>query len=340
MEFAPLPDLDSLDRDALLALVLSNQEKITARDEELRSLLAELDTHRDRLSEQADELRSRSEYIAHLKLMIDKLRHMLFGTRSEKVALKLEQFELELEEMETTQAEAESALEQVAPVHEPKVRGERKPLPEHLPREIVTHAPGRECCPDCGNQLRQFGKDISEQLEYVPENFKVIRHVRPKFCCSGCDRDVQAPAPSRPIERGLAGLGLLAHVIVSKFSDHLPLYRQSEIYARQGVEISRSTLAGWVGASSDLLAPLVSALQKHVLAGRKLHADDTPIPVLSPGSGKPGSPATGLRCWGGRPGRHASGLMCAMIAQQASRLRPLCGLPIRPIARENIRAST
>lgn len=172
MEFAPLADLDSLDRDALLALVLSNQEKITARDEELCSLLAELDTHRERLSEQADELRSRSEHIEHLKLMVDKLRHMLFGTKSEKVALKLEQFELELEEMETTQAEAESALEQVAPVHEPKVRVERKPLPEHLPREVVTHAPGRECCPDCGSQLRQFGEDISEQLEYVPENFK------------------------------------------------------------------------------------------------------------------------------------------------------------------------
>ncbi len=286
MDFAPLADLDSLDRDALLALVLGNEKKLAERDEELRSLLAELDTHRERLSEQADELRSRSEHIEHLKLMVDKLRHMLFGTKSEKVAIKLEQFELELEEMETTQAEAESALEQVVPAQEPRAKAERKPLPEHLPREIVTHAPGRDCCPDCGGQLRQFGEDISEQLEYVPENFKVIRHVRPKFSCSGCDRVVQVPAPSRPIERGLAGPGLLAHVIVSKFSDHLPLYRQSEIYARQGVDISRSTLAGWVGASSDLLAPLVDALQGHVLAGRKLHADDTPIPVLSPGSGK------------------------------------------------------
>ena len=134
--------------------------------------------------------------------------------------------------------------------------------------------------------MRQFGEDVSEQLEYVPESFKVIRHVRPKFACTGCDRVVEAPAPSRPIERGLAGPGLLAHVIVSKFADHLPLYRQSEIYARQGVEISRSTLAGWVGAASELLAPLVDAIQKHVLAGRKLHADDTPMPVLAPGNGK------------------------------------------------------
>ena len=134
--------------------------------------------------------------------------------------------------------------------------------------------------------MRHFGDDVSEQLEYVPETFKVVRHVRPKFTCTGCDRVVEAPAPSRPIERGLAGPSLLAHVIVSKFGDHLPLLRQSEIYARQGVEISRSTLAGWVGASSDLLAPLVDAIQKHVLAGRKLHADDTPMPVLAPGNGK------------------------------------------------------
>jgi transposase len=134
--------------------------------------------------------------------------------------------------------------------------------------------------------LRQFGHDVTDQLEYIPESFKVIRHVRPKFACSGCDRVVEAPAPSRPIERGLAGPGLLAHVLVSKFADHLPLYRQSEIYARQGVEIERSTLAGWVGASRELLTPLVNALQKHVLAGSKLHADDTPIPVLAPGSGK------------------------------------------------------
>src|SRR5579859_1278893 len=163
---------------------------------------------------------------------------------------------------------------------------ERKPLPEHLKREEVMHKPNTECCPDCGGQLRHFGDDISEQLEYVPESFKVIRHVRPKFACTGCDRVVEAPAPTRPIERGLAAPALLAHVIVSKFADHLPLYRQSEIYARQGVEISRSTLAGWVGAASDLLAPLVEAIGKHVFAGRKLHADDTPMPVLAPGNGK------------------------------------------------------
>ena len=290
MDRASVPDLSNLDRDALLALYQAQQEHLDAmiaeRDEQLRQLEAELDSHRQTLSEQADELRTRSERIEHLKLMVEKLRHVIFGTRSEKIVIKLEQMELELEDDETTHAELEAGAERVSPTKEPKARPERKPLPEHLSREVITHTPSGDCCTDCGGQLRQFGEDVSEQLEYIPDSFKVIRHVRPKFTCTGCDRVVEAPAPSRPIERCLAGPGLLAHVIVSKFADHLPLYRQSEIYARQGVEISRSTLAGWVGASSDLLAPLVDAIQKHVLAGRKLHADDTPMPVLSPGNGK------------------------------------------------------
>lgn len=125
---------------------------------------------------------------------------------------------------------------------------------------------------ECGGQLRKFGEDVSEQIEYIPESFKVVRHVRPKFTCESCDRVVEAQAPSRAIERGLAGPGLLAHVLVSKYCDHLPLYRQSEIYARQGVELSRSTLAGWVGATSELLQPLLDALGKYVFSGTKLHA--------------------------------------------------------------------
>lgn len=123
-------------------------------------------------------------------------------------------------------------------------------------------------------------------LEYVPASFRVIRHVRPKFACSRCDTIVQANAPARPIARGLAGAGLLAHVLVAKYCDHLPLYRQSTIYAREGVELERSTLADWVGQCNALLRPLVEALRKHVLSATKLHADDTPVPVLSPGEGQ------------------------------------------------------
>jgi transposase len=216
---------------------------------------------------------------------VEKLRRMLFGTRSEKIIIKLDQLELHLEEMESARAELETAMEAASP--EPEVqKPARKPLAEHLPREIVTHLPHGECCTECGGQLRQFGEDVSEQLEYIPENFKVIRHVRPKFACAACDRVVEAPAPSRPVERGIAGPSFLAHVLISKYADHLPLYRQSEIYARQGVDIGRSTLAGWVGSATELLAPLLAALEKHVMSGCKLHADDTPIPVLSPGSGK------------------------------------------------------
>jgi transposase len=286
MDCAPLPDLDSLDREVLLDLIRAQEQQRASLDAEIRRLESELDAQRQMVSEQADELDSRRARIEHLKLMVEKFRHMIFGKKSEKLVLKLEQMEFELEEDETTQAEAEAIAERISPPKEAKPRSERKPLPEHLKREEKMHKPDSDCCPDCGGGLRHFGDDVSEQLEYVPESFKVIRHVRPKFACTGCDRVVEAPAPSRPIERGLAGPSLLAHVIVSKYADHLPLFRQSEIYARQGVEISRSTMAGWVGAASDLLSPLVEAIGKHVFAGRKLHADDTPMPVLAPGNGK------------------------------------------------------
>src|ERR1700685_1680454 len=230
MDSAPLPDLDGLDREALKALVLAHQA-------ELAALEAELETQRHILSEQSQELRSSSDQIEHLKLVIEKLRRRVFGVKSEKIVIQLEQLELHLEELESSQAESEAAIARVRPAAaEPKARSRRKPLPEHLPREGVSHTFHGDACPDCGGQLRQFGEDVSEQLEYIPDSFKVIRHVRPKFACSGCERVVEAPAPSRPIERGLAGPGLLAHVLVSKFADHLPLYRQSEIYARQGVE--------------------------------------------------------------------------------------------------------
>ena len=286
------PDLDRLDNGALKALAIELQgelrqqrENLARQEAELAALEAEFAAQRLQLAEQGEELRTRRDQIEHLKLLVEKLRRTLFGRKSEKIVVQLEQLELELEELETAQAAAETIADGVRP-EAPQARPKRKPLPAHLPRQAFTHIPEHECCPDCGGSLKQFGEDVSEQLEYVPESFKVIRHVRPKFACTACERVVEAPAPPRPIERGLAGPALLAHVLVSKFCDHQPLYRQSEIYARQGVEIERSTLAGWVGASSALLDPLVDALREHVLAGRKIHADDTPMPVLAPGTGK------------------------------------------------------
>jgi len=279
MDLGALSELDWLDKEALKALVIAHRT-------ERMFLEAELENQRKQLVEQGLQLRSRSEQIEHLKLMIEKLRRAMFGRKSEKIVIQIEQLELHLEELESAQAEMETAIEAAAPAAEVKPRSPRKALPEHLPREVVTHLPQADCCSSCGGALRKFGEDVSEQLEYIPESFKVIRHVRPKFACNSCDRVVEAPAPSRPIERGVAGPGLLAHVLVSKFADHLPLYRQSEIYARQSVEIERSTLADWVGAASELLTPLLGVLEKHVLGGAKLHADDTPIPVLAPGNGK------------------------------------------------------
>ena len=293
MTISALPDLDQLDNAALKALLVERdrelrqqRETLAQQEAELAALEAEFAAQRLKLAEQGDELRSRSEQIEHLKLLVEKLGRTIFGKKSEKIVVQLEQLELELEELETAQAAAETIAGAARPEAASQARPRRKPLPEHLRREDVTHTPEHECCPDCGGSLKQFGEDVSEQLEYVPESFKAIRHVRPKFACAGCERVVEAPAPSRPIERGLAGPALLAHVLVSKFCDHQPLYRQSEIYARQGVEIERSTLAGWVGASSALLSPLVDALREHVLAGRKIHADDTPLPVPGASTGK------------------------------------------------------
>jgi transposase len=266
---AALPDLDALDVEALKTLVIAKQ------------------------SELLEQHKSNAQEIEHLKLIIEKYRRMIFGRKSEKLIGQLEQLEFRLEELETAQAADEAAQatteaqqERSTPTTKPRSLPSRKPLPEDLPREVVTYLPPHNCCPECGGGLRQFGEDVSEQLERIPASYKVIRHVRPKFACIGCERVVEAPAPARPIERGLPGPGLLAHVLVSKFGDHLPLYRQSEIYAREGINLDRSTLAGWVGAASQLLTPLVDEIRKHVLAASKIHADDTPVPVLAPGNGK------------------------------------------------------
>jgi transposase len=272
---APLPDLDGLDPEALKALVIAKH------NESLR---------------QHEQLTSRAHEIEHLKLVIEKYRRMIFGRKSEKLTRELEQLEFRLEELETAQA-AEEAAQEAAEPEQPSsspngqqrrlARPRRKPLPEDLPREVITHLPAHKCCPDCGGKLRKFGEDISEQLERIPASYKVIRHMRPKFACAaGCDRVVEAPAPARPIEFGLPGPNLLAHVLVSKYGDHQPLYRQSEIYAREGIDLDRSTLAGWVGAASELLTPLADEIRKHVMAASKIHADDTPVPVLAPGTGK------------------------------------------------------
>ncbi|MGB8434241.1 MAG: IS66 family transposase [Burkholderiales bacterium] len=223
-------------------------------------------------------LDTRAREIESLKLLIAKLKRMQFGRSSERLNREIEQLELTLE------AEAPILTGAAASVKTQQPVSRQRALPEHLPRECVVHMPACSC-PQCGADMRAIGEDVSEVLD-VPGRFRVIRHVRPKLACVKCDCIAQARAPSRPIERGLPGAGLLAHVLVSKYADHLPLYRQSEIYAREGVDLERSTMAAWVGKCFALLEPLVEALGGYVVASPKLHADDIPIPVLDPGRGK------------------------------------------------------
>src|ERR1017187_5470009 len=206
-----------------------------------------------------EQLHSRDTLIEQLKFQVSQLKRMKFGRSSEQIDAQIAQLELSLEELEASAAAVTSSQ---APASAAVVKSGRKPLPDHLPREPHVHEPptGTCNCPDCGAALRVLGEDVSEMLEYVPEHWKVLRHVRPKYSCSACQKIVQANAPSRPIERGYAGPGLLAHVLVSKYCDHLPLYRQSQIYAREGVELDRATLAEWVGSVSSLVDPLLRAL--------------------------------------------------------------------------------
>ena len=230
---------------------------------------------------------SRDSEIEQLKLLIAKLRRMQFGRSSEKLDRQIEQLELRLEALQQNDAETGCSLcRKRSRVwnRRPDRRGIR-----------YRHICLGKCGPTCRSRRHariaaencaSLGEDVSEVLERIPSRFQVIRHVRVKLACACCERIVQAAAPSRPIERGVAGPGLLAHVLVSKYGDHLPLYRQSEIYAREGVELDRSTLADWVGGTSRLLEPLLEALRRHVMSAQKLHADDTPVPVLAPGLGR------------------------------------------------------
>jgi len=227
--------------------------------------------------------------IAKLKFQLARYRRAEFGRSSEKLEREVEQLELAIETLEIDQAErlamaSPAAATVVASAVEAQ-KPARRPLPDHLPREDVVHLAGH-ACPSCGGALRRIGEDITETLDYVPGRFKVVRHIREKLSCRACETVVAAPPPDHAIARGRAGAGLLAHIVVSKYDDHLPLYRQAEIYAREGVNLETSTLSGWVGATAAALKPLVDALTADVVAADTLHVDDTPVPVLAPGTGK------------------------------------------------------
>jgi len=254
--------------------------------EALKAIISEREAA---LAARSTALETAEALVISQKLELEKLRfeiaclkRMRYGRSSEQLDAKITQMQLTLEDLEASLAEKPEHLRPVP--KDPPVKPARRALPAHLPREELVHESACTC-PACGGELRRLGEDVSEMIEYVPGRYKVIRHVRPKLSCATCQKIVQAAAPSRPIARGLAGAGFLAHVLVSKYADHLPLYRQSQIYAREGLELDRSTLADWVGGASELLAPLVASLGRYVLGAKKLHGDDTPVPVLCPGRG-------------------------------------------------------
>jgi transposase len=222
--------------------------------------------------------------IAHLKLMIAKLRHDRFGASSERGRKLLDQLELALEEAEAAASEAETGKPEPNAPARPFTRRKpvRGPLPEHLPRERVV-LPGPSACPCCGGRLARLGETITETLEVIPRRWKVVQTVREKFSCRSCETITQPPAPFHPIARGRAGPNLLATIMEAKFGQHLPLNRQSETFAREGIELDVSTLADWVGACSATLAPLVTLIRVHVMAGGRIHGDDTTVPVLARG---------------------------------------------------------
>jgi transposase len=253
--------------------------------ETLKRLLLARDAE---LAQARAEASSAEALIAHMRLTIEKLKRELFGPRNERKARLLDQMELQLEELEAAATEDELAAEKAAASSDTasvrafgRRRPARKAFPAHLPRERVI-VPGPTACACCGSQrLAKLGEDVTETLEVVPRQWKVVQHVREKFTCRDCEKISQAPAPFHVLPRGFAGPSLLAMILFEKYGQHQPLNRQSERYGREGVELSVSTLADQVGGCAFLLRPLYELIRAHVFAGDRVHGDDTPVPVLA-----------------------------------------------------------
>src|SRR5690349_1814868 len=271
--------------------------------EDIDALKAALLAERDRAARVAAELAvaqakasDDQALIAHQQLQIAKLTRELYGQHSERSVRLLDQMELAFEELQSSATEDALAAERATAkttnvVAFIRKRPARQPFPDHLPRERVVE-PGPTACRCCGSvRLRKLGEDVTETLEVIPRQWKVIQHVREKFTCRDCEKISQAPAPFHVIPRGWAGPSLLAMILFEKYGQHQPLNRQAERYAREGVPLSLSTLADQVGACCAVLAPLLRRVEAHVFAAERLHGDDTTVPVLATGK-----TATG-RCW-------------------------------------------
>ncbi len=277
---------------------------------DLRALLAERDAA---IAERDAHLLNARYEIEKLKVQLAALRHERFGKSSERLAAEIGQLEMLIGDLEEDGAErnAEKARRTGGKSDTPRQPAVRRPLPEHLPRETIVHEPILACRCGCTDpaRLTRLGEEVTEVLEKIPARLKVIRHVRPRYACRACEAVLQAPAPALPIERGRPGPGLMAHVLVSKYLDGLPLYRLSGILAREGVEIERQTLADWVGHGAWWLRPLAMAIGAHAMAQGVIWTDDTPIRVLAPGRGRTRLGrfwvyAFDPRPWGGPEGGH------------------------------------
>src|SRR5262252_9695384 len=263
----------SADDDSLPDDIEALKQLVRARDMELAQARAEAS--------------SAEALIAHLRLTIEKLKRDLFGPRNERKARLIDQMELQLEELEAAATEDEVAAEAAAATTQVRVftcrKPARQPFPAHLPRERIV-IPGPTACACCGSiRLAKLGEDVTETLEVVPRQWKVVQHVREKFTCRDCEKISQAPAPFHVLPRGFAGPSLLAMILFEKYGQHQPLNRQSERYAREGVPLSLSTLADQVGGCCAVLAPLIWQIERHVFAAERLHSDDTIVPVLAKG---------------------------------------------------------
>jgi transposase len=270
------PEPESLPADLAAAHAMIRAERAARLEAEAVAARAQAETS------------STQALIAHLKLQIEKLRRELYGSRSERKARLLEQMELQLEDLEAAATEDELAAEKAAARTQAVKAFERrhpvrKPFPAHLPRERVI-IPVPESCPCCGSsKLSKLGEDITETLEVIPRQWKVIQTVRERFSCRACETITQPPAPFHVTPRGFAGPHLLAMILFEKFGQHQPLNRQSERYAREGIDLSVSTLADQVGACTLALQPLHALIEAHVLAAERLHGDETTVPILAKG---------------------------------------------------------
>ena len=248
---------------------------------------ARLAAEAEAASAQAD-LSSSAALIAHLKLEIEKLRRTLYGPRAERTARLIDQLELQLEEIEASATEDELAAEQSAQTTQTvrsfqRKRPVRKPFPDDIQRErVVIKAPAS--CPCCGgNRLSKLGEDVTETLEVIPRQWKVIETVREKFTCRDCEAITQPPAPFHATPRGFIGPKLLATILFDKFGQHIPLNRQSQRFKCEGIDLGLSTLADQVGAGVFAAMPLYRLIEAHVLAAERLHGDDTTVPILATG---------------------------------------------------------